>query len=413
VILLPDEGWQPEHVSGTARHLASHGFVVAAPTVPSGTPAVQADALLSLLRAIDERSGVVARSPLLRCLSQQEVGGVVLMAHGRRARLALEVETRYEHKLHALPRVIWLSPVLDPVELGLRTPANQLIPGSFDADAEHPPGLAPAELLLTVDDERCGGDGVTFFERTRVSRSRFAATVAGASHCSPFEPGSPACVAACGAGSARARVAFQAAVTAWLLAQQRDPQALAPELGAELEEIVAIEDAEDRPAPHLPLPLQFSASLLLGVGVGLDGEGIPDTGFAAGGRPALVYGRVDDGYFGVGAYGEVLTAGLDDVQVGGGLELVVPLYAGFVLAPSAGALAWHRDDLGWSPAVTAGGFLGFRDGHGGNFLDPAYGFRVDGRFGLDDRADRALLVTFQGDVISAVAGLAAAIAWSL
>lgn len=412
-VILPDQGNRPEHVAGTATHLASHGVVVAVPHGSSADAAEQAREILTLRRALAERRGVLRSEPLLQCLAQQELGQTIVVAHGRAARVVLQLEKLHADDTAALPAVVWLSPVLGQAELGIRTPATQSPGVPADPAEEHRPGMSPAELVLLPDEPSCTAGAQTFFEQSRRRRARFAITIDRATHCSFLEPGHPACRQRCGSGDPSARAAARRALT-WWLAEFTGTKAPHPrQLAQALEQVEGLGDIEERPLEQRPVPLQAGVSLLMGGGLGLRGDELPSHGFAVGARPALIYGRYEDGYVGFGPFAEVLTQGLDDVVLGGGLEVVIPIYSSLGLVPSGGVAGWHRDELGWEPAITAGGFLGTRAGHNGSFLDPICGVRVDGRIGVGERSERALLIAFQGDVIAAVAYLAMGIAWAL
>jgi hypothetical protein len=138
---------------------------------------------------------------------------------------------------------------------------------------------------------------------------------------------------------------------------------------------------------------QLTAGLSLGVaGLGDRSDFWSSTGFAAGLRGELLFGRTKDESVGVGPYVETLTTdGFSDIQLGGGAALLVPIHPYLPVVVSAGAYAGHRSPWGWEPGLAGELFWGT---HGYNYhslYSMSAGIFAGGRYALGDSKEVTLL----------------------
>lgn len=105
-----------------------------------------------------------------------------------------------------------------------------------------------------------------------------------------------------------------------------------------------------RPAHATP---QASAGLTVG-GAVTDLRSSPTLAFHMGARAELVFGRESERDFGFGPYLDVVTAGFDTLEIGGGGQVLVPLKGEFLLGFSGGAFARYGGiPADWEPGVSA------------------------------------------------------------
>jgi hypothetical protein len=139
---------------------------------------------------------------------------------------------------------------------------------------------------------------------------------------------------------------------------------------------------------------QLTSGLTLGVaGVGDRSELWAATRFTGGLRGELLFGRNKDKDWGIGPYVETLTtSSFDDVKLGGGASLLVPIHEYLPIVLSAGGYAGHRSPWGWEPGLAGELFWGM---HGYNFhslYSMSAGLFAGGRYGLGDSKEVSLLV---------------------
>jgi hypothetical protein len=98
-----------------------------------------------------------------------------------------------------------------------------------------------------------------------------------------------------------------------------------------------------------------------GAGVGPEGEFWDHAEFHLGMRGDVLFGRCDPTDFGVGPYVEIGTFAFDELQMGGGASLLLPIHEELPLIASFGAYGRVADDeFGGEPGVAGTLFWGTR-----------------------------------------------------
>jgi hypothetical protein len=102
--------------------------------------------------------------------------------------------------------------------------------------------------------------------------------------------------------------------------------------------------------------------------------------------------------FAIGPYGELFTHAFDELQVGTGVSLLVPIVDTFPLVFSAGPYGRiGDDDFGFEPGVATTIFLGPRAHNFSSHYDMAAGLLVQGRVGLGSSEEIAVVIAAQLD----------------
>jgi hypothetical protein len=134
-----------------------------------------------------------------------------------------------------------------------------------------------------------------------------------------------------------------------------------------------------------------------GIDVGVAGRGIDEvwaeTAFWLGARGDVLLGREGTDDFGAGPYLEVGTLAFDELDVGAGASLLLPVLDSFPLVVSFGPyLRAGDDDFGVTPGLAASLFWGTRsyDHHGA--YEMAGGLLVQARHGIGEVGDTAILI---------------------
>jgi hypothetical protein len=107
---------------------------------------------------------------------------------------------------------------------------------------------------------------------------------------------------------------------------------------------------------------QANAGILVGgAGVGAEGEFWDHAEFHLGLRSDVMFGRSGPEDFGAGPYVELGTFAFDQLDFGGGAQLLLPVADALPLIVSAGAFGrYGDDDYGLEPGVSGGLFFGSR-----------------------------------------------------
>jgi hypothetical protein len=154
--------------------------------------------------------------------------------------------------------------------------------------------------------------------------------------------------------------------------------------------VVVLLLAFTRPAAAAP---QLTSDLELGfAGNGSRAHVWDSTGFLAGLRSNLLFGRNRDVDFGLGPYVEMLTTqGFSDAQVGAGATVLFPVHAYLPLTFSAGLYGRHTGAFGWEPGVAGELFWGSHGYNYDSFYALSAGIFVGGRYGLGDSHEVSLV----------------------
>lgn len=145
--------------------------------------------------------------------------------------------------------------------------------------------------------------------------------------------------------------------------------------------------------------------LSIGITTGVAGRGYErqlwdETAFHLGLRGDVFFAResVDD--FGIGPYAEVLTLAFDEVQVGTGASLLIPVIDSAPLIVSSGIYGRAGDDdFGFEPGWASSLYFGAKSY---NYSSPyvlTAGLLTEFRYGLGDSEEMSLLIAAQVDVV--------------
>lgn len=155
------------------------------------------------------------------------------------------------------------------------------------------------------------------------------------------------------------------------------------------------------PADVPPPPARPNATVGLTTGLALADLRTSGPGgvFHLGLRPSLMLGRRRDDAMGAGPYLEVLTVAFDTLELGGGIDWLIPALRDFPLVLSGGGFArTARGIPGWEPGVSATAFLGGRSHNFHSWYGLAGGLFVQGRYGLGEAKQADLLIGAQVDL---------------
>jgi hypothetical protein len=137
---------------------------------------------------------------------------------------------------------------------------------------------------------------------------------------------------------------------------------------------------------------QVNAALTAGIAaVGEGGQWWARTTPHLGVRGDAILGRTGNKDFGLGPFVEVLTA-FSDVQVGGGASAHIPVHGYLPIVVSAGGYGRRTAEFGWEPGMSGQVFWGSRSyNYGGRYV-LAGGLSLQGRWGLGDARERAVVL---------------------
>lgn len=145
---------------------------------------------------------------------------------------------------------------------------------------------------------------------------------------------------------------------------------------------------------------QGTAGLTVGAaGVGVDRAIWDATVFHLGLRGDVLFGREENADLGVGPYAELLTHAFDEIQLGGGASVLLPVIDSLPIVLSAGVYGkLGDDDFGVEPGVTGAVFWGSRsyNFHGGYVMSA--GLLAEMRLGLGESKETSVVVGAQLDL---------------
>ena len=144
---------------------------------------------------------------------------------------------------------------------------------------------------------------------------------------------------------------------------------------------------------------QWSAGVQAGVsGAGASGAYWQRTHFFGGLRGDLLWGRARDHDSGLGPFIEVATVGFDDLRLGGGGALLLPVTASLPVVLSAGAYGREGGE-GWEPGMMASVFFGARAYNFHSSYGLANGLVVGVQQGLGHSHENAIVIAAQVDAL--------------
>lgn len=103
-----------------------------------------------------------------------------------------------------------------------------------------------------------------------------------------------------------------------------------------------------------------------------------------GARGDMLFLRHRDSDMAVGPYVDVATAAFDSLELGSGIEWLVPITEQAPIVLSAGGLARHTGPFGWEPGVASTLFFGSRSYNFDSWYSLGAGIFTQVRYGLGD-----------------------------
>lgn len=117
-------------------------------------------------------------------------------------------------------------------------------------------------------------------------------------------------------------------------------------------------------------------------------------------RGDVIFGRANVTHLGFGPYGEVLTHAFDEIQLGTGGTLLLPIVDGFPLVVSAGAYGRYAPGTGIEPGIATSLFWGPRSYNHHGVYNMAGGLLAQFRYGLGASGETAVIISAQLDVVA-------------
>jgi hypothetical protein len=145
---------------------------------------------------------------------------------------------------------------------------------------------------------------------------------------------------------------------------------------------------------------QGTAGLTVGAaGVGVDRGIWEATVFHLGLHGDVLFGREENADFGIGPYAEFLTHGFDEVQLGGGGSVLLPVLDSLPLVVSAGVYGRKGDDdFGFEPGFAASLFWGSRSYNFHSSYVMTAGLLGELRLGLGESRETSIVIAAQLDL---------------
>jgi hypothetical protein len=151
---------------------------------------------------------------------------------------------------------------------------------------------------------------------------------------------------------------------------------------------------------HAAADPQWNVGLDLGVAGRGEGELWAETAFWLGARGDVLFGREGTSDFGVGPYLEIGTLAFDELNVGAGASMLVPVLDSFPLVVSVGPYGRAGEgDPVLTPGVQGAIFWGTRSYDHHDAYEMAGGLLVEVRRGFGDREHTALLLGVHLDAV--------------
>jgi hypothetical protein len=145
---------------------------------------------------------------------------------------------------------------------------------------------------------------------------------------------------------------------------------------------------------------QGTAGVTVGVaGVGLDRAFWDATVFHLGLRGDVLFGREGNSDFGIGPYGELLTHAFDEMQLGAGGAVLLPVLDTLPVVASAGIYGRFGDDpFGLEPGVAGSLFWGSRSYNFHSNYVMSAGILAELRVGLGESRETSIVLGAQLDL---------------
>ncbi len=147
---------------------------------------------------------------------------------------------------------------------------------------------------------------------------------------------------------------------------------------------------------------QGTGAITIGVaGRGDRGAFWDDTVFHLGARGDVLFGRERNADFGAGPYLELCSHAFDDIQLGAGLSVLLPVIDYLPIVLSGGGYARAGDNTsGLEPGVAAALFWGSRSYNFHSSYVMSAGLLAELRVGLGDSRERSIVIGAQLDLLA-------------
>lgn len=143
---------------------------------------------------------------------------------------------------------------------------------------------------------------------------------------------------------------------------------------------------------------QANAALTVG-GAATDLRTSPSSAFHLGGRADVLLLRERGRDMAIGPYVEAMSESFRTLELGGGMEWLVPIRDELPLVFSVGSYARRAPGFEWQPGVASSIFFGARSFNFHSFYGLAGGIFVQARYGLGDAHQADLIFGLQMDVV--------------
>jgi hypothetical protein len=150
-------------------------------------------------------------------------------------------------------------------------------------------------------------------------------------------------------------------------------------------------------APSATAGPQANAGLTIGGGA-FEVRDQPKAFFQLGARADVLFLRKRNRDMAVGPYVDFVTAAFETLELGGGVEWLVPLSESLPLVLSAGAFERRAPGYAWEPGAVSTIFIGSRSYNFSSWYGLAAGFFVQGRWGFGDAHQADILGGLQVDL---------------
>ncbi|WP_394844596.1 hypothetical protein LZC95_47025 [Pendulispora brunnea] len=132
-------------------------------------------------------------------------------------------------------------------------------------------------------------------------------------------------------------------------------------------------------APQVSLGTTVGGAL-----TGLRLEDGPHAAFHLGARGDVFFLRSNERSVGIGPFAEVLTAGFDTLEAGGGLSVLLPVFSSLPVIWSGGGFVRRAPALDWEGGVSTTLFFGAMGYNFHSWYEMQNGVFVSARYGLGD-----------------------------
>ncbi len=149
---------------------------------------------------------------------------------------------------------------------------------------------------------------------------------------------------------------------------------------------------------HASAAPQANLGLTLGGGATDVRTSGPRAAFHLGARGDVLFFRNRSRDMAVGPYVDFATAAFDTLEVGGGVEWLIPLSTSLPFVLSGGVLERRAPGFGWEPGVASTLFVGSRSYNYHSWYGLSAGLFVQGRYGLGEGKQADLIAGAQVDL---------------